>query len=364
MKWYDYIVKYFLGILFIFSGLVKINDPIGTGIKLKEYFEVFASDFSRLFEVFVPFNLVIAVFVIVLEIMLGIALLLNYRIRLISWLYLLLIVFFTFLTFYSAAFNKVTDCGCFGEAISLTPWQSFSKDIILLILVIILFVRQKQYQPLHIRKGYVDAIMVLFLVLNLSLAFFTINHLPIIDFRPYKTGNNIPRLMKPSEPYRYKFIMEKDGKEYRFDEYPSDTTYVYKEMIIMNPGAKPAITDYHVWNSDGDYTDSTFRGKKLFIIMYDVKKASTRNIEKIKKLCDKIAPDVQTWILTSSNEEEVESFRHENQLAVPYYYSDMTVLEAVVRSNPGLWLLKDGIVKGVWHHNDVPEAAEVIDLVK
>ena len=121
MKWYDYFVKYFVGILFIFSGLIKINDPVGFGIKLKEYFEVFANDFSGFFQAFIPFNLSLAVFVVVLEVMLGIALLFNYRIRLISWLFLLLIIFFTFLTFYSAWFNKVTDCGCFGDAITLTP---------------------------------------------------------------------------------------------------------------------------------------------------------------------------------------------------------------------------------------------------
>ena len=116
MKILDNFLKYFVGILFIFSGLIKVNDPIGTSIKLKEYFEVFASDFAPFFKVFIPYTLVLAVLVVVLEVVLGIALLLHYRMKLTSWLFLLLIAFFTFLTFYSAYFNKVTECGCFGDA--------------------------------------------------------------------------------------------------------------------------------------------------------------------------------------------------------------------------------------------------------
>jgi uncharacterized membrane protein YphA (DoxX/SURF4 family) len=120
-KYIDNFLRFFVGILFIFSGLIKVNDPIGTSIKLKEYFEVFANDFAPFFEIFVPHTLVLSVIFVVLEVVLGVALILNYRMKITSWLFLLLIGFFTFLTFYSAYFNKVTDCGCFGDAIPLNP---------------------------------------------------------------------------------------------------------------------------------------------------------------------------------------------------------------------------------------------------
>ena len=358
----DNFLKYFLGILFIFSGLIKINDPIGTSIKLKEYFEVFANDFAPFFKIFIPYSLLLAVVVVVLEVVLGVALIIHYRMRLTSWLFLLLIAFFTFLTFYSAYYNKVTECGCFGDAIPLTPWQSFSKDVVLSIFVILLFIRQKHFKPfMTVRNG--DLIMVAAIVINLFIAIHAIKHLPYIDFRPYKVGNNIPALMSPSEPYRYKYIMEKDGEECEFTEYPTDTTYRYKDMIILNPEAQPKITDYHIWTDDGEFTEESFTGDKLFIIFYDVTRASTRHMDEIVELVRALESDVEVWALTASSDTEFEPFRHEYQLAVPYFYADMTVLEAIIRSNPGLWLMRDGTVKGKWHHNDVPEAQTILDLL-
>lgn len=359
----DQFFRFFVGILFIFSGLIKINDPIGTSIKLKEYFEVFATDFGSFFEIFVPHSLFIAVLLIVLEVILGIALIINYRINLTAWLFLLLIIFFTFLTFYSAFFNKVTDCGCFGDAIPLDPWESFIKDIVLLVMILYIFVRRNYYKP-PFRYRTANIIMLLALGINIFLAIYSIRHLPFIDFRPYKVGNNIPELMEPSESYRYKYIFEKNGKTYEFEEFPSDTTYEYKDLILLNPEAQPKITDYHIWTDNGEYTEETFSGNKLIIIFYDVTKASTRNIDRIKTLISQLPPNVEAIALTASSEDQFESFRHEYQLAIPYYFADMTVLEAIIRSNPGLWLLKNGTVMGKWHHNDVPNVDVIIDLVK
>jgi uncharacterized membrane protein YphA (DoxX/SURF4 family) len=359
----DHSLKYFVGVLFIFSGLIKVNDPIGTSIKLKEYFEVFANDFAPFFEIFIPFSLVIAVLLVVLEVVLGIALILHYRMRITIWLFFLLIAFFTFLTFYSAFYNKVTECGCFGDAIPLTPWQSFAKDIVLSVLVIFIIFRQKSYKPfLPGRLG--DIIIGISFILNIYLAIYAINHLPYIDFRPYKVGNYIPGLMVPSEPYRYKYIMEKDGEEFEFSEYPGDTTLRYKDMIILNPEVQPKITDYHIWTDDGEFTEESFIGNKLFVIFYDVSKANPKHMDEIVNLIDGIRHQADAWALTASSDNEFEIFRHEHQLAVPYFYADMTVLEAIIRSNPGLWLLKDGEVIGKWHHNDVPDTKTVIDLLE
>ena len=143
MRFIYSILRYLVGSIFIFSGLIKINDPVGTQIKLEEYFGVFSTDFTSLFELLVPFALLISIALCTLEIIIGIALLMNYKMRIVLKLLLSLIVFFTFLTFYSAYFNKVTDCGCFGDAIKLTPWESFYKDIILLVFSISIYFLNK-----------------------------------------------------------------------------------------------------------------------------------------------------------------------------------------------------------------------------
>src|SRR5690554_4067524 len=147
MKGIALLSRVLVGILFIFSGLIKINDPVGTAIKLEEYFEVFSTDISSFFLVFVPYALFLAVLLSVLEVVLGLAVLIWYRSRTTTWILLLMIIFFTFLTFYSAYFNKVTDCGCFGDAIKLTPWQSFIKDILLLLLILVLFFNKNIFRP-------------------------------------------------------------------------------------------------------------------------------------------------------------------------------------------------------------------------
>jgi len=352
-----------VGLLFIFSGLIKVNDPVGTAIKLQEYFEVFSTDFASFFHVFIPYALALSVFLVVLEVILGVAVIFRYRMKITGWVLLILIVFFTFLTFYSAYFNKVTDCGCFGDAIKLTPWQSFGKDLILLVLIIYIFVNRKKYLNFF-NKKLSDIIMSIATALIVFLAIFAINHLPYIDFRPYKIGNNIKEEMQSKEPFRYKYIMEKNGETFEFEKYPTDTTYQFKEMVLLNPEAQPTITDYNIWTDEGDFTDESLTGKKLFVVYQDVNEASLSNLDKIKELINNLEGQLNTWIITSSNVASVENFRHEYQLAVPYYFADATVLKAMIRSNPGIILLNNGTVLGKWHFNDTPSPKEVLDLIK
>lgn len=357
------VARFIVGGLFIFSGLIKINDPIGTAIKLEEYFEVFAADFAPFFTIFVPAALFFSVLLSVLEVVLGVAVLLNYRMQTTAWVLLLLIVFFTFLTFYSAYFNKVTDCGCFGDAIKLTPWQSFIKDIILLALIIVIFIHRKNYkQQLSLKAA--DVTIATVTLLHVGLALYAIRHLPYVDFRAYKVGANIPKQMQPSEALRYKYIMEKDGKEHEFTSYPTEEGYTFKEMVLLNPEAQPKITDYSVWNNEGDYTQQTFEGNKLLVIMYDVTKANASSLDEIKKLAEQLPNDVEPIVLTASGEQIFESFRHEHQLSIPYYFADATVLKTMIRSNPGLMFVQDGLVKGKWHWRDVPSAEQIEKLKK
>lgn len=363
----DVVSRYLVGGLFIFSGLIKLNDPIGTGIKMEEYFEVFAEDFGSFFEYFIPYALEIGMIMIVLEIVLGVAILIYYKMEITTVVTLLLMVFFTFLTFYSAHFNKVTDCGCFGDAIKLTPWESFFKDVFLMVFVLHLFWYRKTYVPaLRTREGH--AVVGFVTALSIFLGVYAIQHLPFIDFRAYRIGNNIPEQMKPAEQpiFEYVFINKADGKEIRSEKYLMDTTlYTYKSVEQTNVGrTKAKITDYAVTSVEGeDYTQQTFQGAKLIIVVYDVQKASVDNIASIRELTKGLEGKVEVLALTASSGEQFENFRHEHQLAFPYYYADGTVLKTIVRSNPGLTLWVDGNVKGMWHHNDTPTAAEVLELL-
>src|SRR4030095_15312126 len=244
MKTLSWISRMLVGALFIVSGLIKANDAVGFSFKLEEYFTVFGTPWMS------NYALILAAYVCILEIILGVAVIFGTRMVTVSWLLLLMIVFFTFLTFYSAYFNKVTDCGCFGDAIKLTPWESFSKDIILLVMIVVLPFTKRDI-PGKSNQKLAGIVTGVFTVLALGVGIYANLHEPFIDFRAYKTGNDLPALMKPSEPLRYKYIMEKNGERKEFETYPTDTTWVYKEMVPLNPEAGPKITDFSVWNDEG-----------------------------------------------------------------------------------------------------------------
>ncbi len=365
-RFIDIFSRVFVGGLFIFSGLIKLNDPIGTKIKLQEYFDVFSSDFGSFFEIFIPFALPIGLFLIVLEVVLGVAVLINYKMEKATWVLLVLMVFFTFLTFYSAYFNKVTDCGCFGDAIPLTPWQSFYKDLILIVFVLHLFWHRKRFEPmLRTRPGHfiIGGVAVLSLIVGI----YAIQHLPYIDFRPYKVGNSIPAEMVADESPILEYTFTKDGEEVTSQRYlMPDEGYEYVSSRIVNEKAStPAITDYQVVGTDGnDYTQETFQGAKLVLIFYDTKKTDVSEMDEIKALIDGLEKGIEPIVLTSAGEAEFENFRHEYQLAVPYYLADATVLKAMIRSNPGVMLFNNGFVYGKWHNNDVPSAALINGLIR
>jgi len=358
MKWIVQIARILVGGLFIFSGIIKVNDPVGTAIKLEEYFQVFAYDFAPFFEWFVPFSLFLSVVLSVLEVVLGIALLSGFRSKQVLYTLMGMIVFFTFLTFYSAYFNKVTDCGCFGDAIKLTPWESFTKDIILIVLILILFAGKKLIQPI-INSTSNNILVITSTSMLIFMAITAIRHLPFVDFRAYAVGNHLPSLMQPSEPLVYEYVMEKEGEEYIFDQYPTEPSYKFKAMNLTNPDAQPKITDLGIWTDEAEYTDELFVGNRLVIIYQSIEKADIERIDKIKKLAN--ITSIESWIITSSGYEDFEGFRHEHQLDIPYYFADATVLKTMIRSNPGILLLSDGYVLAKWHFNDTPSIEEIID---
>jgi len=369
--------RYLVGTLFVFSGAIKINDPVGTQIKLKEYFEVFSADFDPFFEMFVPFALILSVILCSMEIIIGVALLMNYKMKFVKKLTLNLIIFFSFLTFYSAYFNKVTDCGCFGDAIKLTPWESFYKDIILLFFsLIIYFLHSKLknqvgffYIKIFDDKNFRNGVIIFLTTVCLIVSYTAINFLPFIDFRAYKIGNYIPQMMQPSEELKYSYIMEKDGNTYKFDSYPLNNTYIFKEIKLLNPEAEPKITDYSLWNDNGDFTNESFLGNKLFIIIHDVNKMGISDrdlngfVNKVKLLENGINFWVETIIVTSSDEKSINDFKQKFDLNLKTVYGDATVLKTIIRSNPGFFLMRNGKVKGKWHFNSFPESKEILQGV-
>lgn len=364
MKAVNQLLRWIIGGLFIFSGLIKVNDPIGTAIKLQEYFEVFSDDFSALsflFHALVPYALPIAVVLVVLEVVLGIALIVKFKTRTVLWALSGLIVFFTFLTFYSAFYNKVTDCGCFGDAIKLTPWESFTKDIVLLVLISILFLQRKTFHnnALQLPKLTVYGS----LVITIGLSITAIRHLPFIDFRPYKIGDNIEQNMEPQGEPDFYYIYEKDGKEIESKELLNkEDGYILKTGVDKNAEKnQPKITDYNIADDEGnDYTYDTFEGKKLILVIEKTTKADKESIKTSMALFEALSEQMEIMIFTA-DVSNIEEFRHEMQLPIPYYAADATVLKAMIRSNPGLILLQDGTVKGKWHYNDIPTKEEVLE---
>ncbi|MFN6946105.1 MAG: BT_3928 family protein [Cytophagaceae bacterium] len=360
------ISRFLVGGLFVFSGLVKLNDPYGTSYKLEEYFEVFGQNFSSFFYDLIPYSLSLSLFIIIAEVVLGVAVLVYYRMRQTTYVLLGLILFFTFLTFYSAYFNKVTDCGCFGDFIKLTPWQSFAKDVILLVFILVLFVyRNKKLTGFNDRIA--DYVVGASVLISSFLGYYSLAHLPFFDFLPYSVKSNIKTNMQAEESPKFAYIMEKEGKEFIFDAIPSDTNYVYKNIIIKNPGkSAPKISDYRIWNDEGDFTDSSFTNNKLLVVVGNADKVlkSSSILDKLQRvnvLSKELEhQNVDVWVVTSSSMDEFEQLRHQTQLAIPYFYADGTVLKTMIRSNPGILLLQNGTVKGKWHINDIPETDNIL----
>lgn len=355
------ISRILVGALFIISGLIKLNDPVGFSFKLKDYFAPEVLDLSFL----VPYALLIAIFVVIFEVLLGVALLLGYLKKFTLWALLLMIVFFTFLTFYSAYFNKVTDCGCFGDAIKLTPWESFSKDIVLLVLILILFVGQKYIQPFF-TKGTRSILIFASFVACLGITYYVLLHLPIIDFRPYKIGANIREGMAvpenaPGPIYEYKWTFNINGKEEVITtngEYPQiDGELINTETEMIQEGYTPPIHDFTMERDGEDYTTQFLEEENLVVIIaYSLGNTEKDGYIPIKEITDKALENGYNVIgLSASSQEMTEALVEQYKLNFKFYFCDETTLKTIVRSNPGILELDNGTIKQKLHWNDASE---------
>lgn len=358
-----------VGLLFIFSGLIKANDPLGFSYKLVEYFEVFHITFLN------GLALSLSIILCALEMIMGFALLIGVRARQNVWGLLLLIIFFSFLTFYSAAFKVVQTCGCFGDAIPLTPWQSFSKDLILLVLILVLFKNKENIKPLFSAKTS-DNLLIAATVVSLGFGLFTYNFLPVVDFLPYKVGANIPDAMKtppgaiPDEyevNYNLKNKKTGESKDVTDKEYLSSG--IWKDSnweVIGNPESKlikkgftPKIQDLIIKDAQGnDYTQELLTNpfNSLFIVADVLSKTDTAAIIKINALAINLTRsfNTRTILLTSASANEAEAFAKRYHLISEIFYADGVPLKSMVRANPGVMLLKAGTVVNKWHYHTVP----------
>jgi uncharacterized membrane protein YphA (DoxX/SURF4 family) len=367
MKLLTQISRILVGVLFIISGLIKANDTIGFSYKLVEYFEIFNMHF------FVDYAVSMTMFICIFEIMVGIALLIGAYTRLNMWLLLLMIVFFTLLTGYSAITNKVTDCGCFGDAIKLKPVESFLKDVLLLVFILIMFIGQKHIKPIVFNKTIVSIALGVSLLVITFFTFNTYMFLPKIDFLPYKVGNDIGQLMTlPPDAKRDSvvmvFIYEKDGKQFEFgvNEVGNvDDTYKFVDRIdkVIVEGDKAPIHDFKLFDVNGqDYTDTLLlqKGFKMILVQTNILKSRTGIEPQIAQLANDCAlAGIPFWALTNTNLTEVEPYRHEHQFAFNYYNMDVTPLKSMVRSNPGLLLMKDNVVIKKWSAYGIPTFEKV-----
>ncbi|MCB0802481.1 MAG: DoxX family protein [Flavobacteriales bacterium] len=413
------ISRLLVGNLFIFSGIVKANDPLGFSYKLDEYFVEFGMTWSWLHDILVP----LATFLVVIEIVLGVAVLVGYRMKEVSWSLLLMIVFFTFLTGASAIFEIVRSCGCFGDAIPLTPWDSFVKDLILLFFILIIFIKRNSIQPFEDKK--MDALFLVIsslimvplsimldwwapftftfgilaiglvlkqfmankaamlstlvsLVASITFSVYAIEHLPFADFRPYAINKNLPEQMTLPPNAKapiyeniltYKNTKTGEVKDFTGIEYNNSRVWEDKdwewqntESKLIEAGDEAKITDLTIiTHDDEDITDLVLAEENsLWIVCYDLSLSNESNLKQINDLAVKAKKKGMTVHgFSSAGREQKDAFIKKNKLDFDFLITDGIVLKTMVRSNPGIMQLKNGTVVGKWHENDIPTLEEL-----
>ena len=361
MKILTPISRIFVGILFIISGFIKLNDPLGFSYKLQEYFsaEVLNLPFLE------PYALAISVFVVVFEVVLGVFLLIGYKPKFTLWSLLLMIVFFTFLTFYSAYFDKVKDCGCFGDALKLTPWESFTKDVVLLALILIIFFGRKYITQIF-SPIVTNSIAALSLILSLAFGYHVLMHLPSIDFRAYKIGDNLLQNMStppdaPKAVQEFTWTFDVDGEQQTIvtdGSYPNiEGTYIGVETRIVEEGFQPSILDFSIESEDEDFTEYYLNAERLLMLVsYNLETAEKEGLLKLKAISDEALKKGYTVIGLSASGEDVKNrIKQEYDLEFEFFICDEKALKTVIRSNPGALQLEKGTVQQKVHWNDIDD---------
>jgi hypothetical protein len=364
------IARWIVGAVFIFSGFVKGIDPWGFNYKLTDYIHSMNLNWLEIFTFPGAFLLPM------LEFLIGVGLLCCVFNDLAAKLALIFMSFFAPLTLYVALKNPVTDCGCFGDALVISNWETFYKNVVLIILAIFIFINRNKISflfPFKVRR-------ILFLLMTLSyiiLVYWSFNHDPIIDFRPYKVGVNIPDGMKtpngaPTDVYKstfhYRNLKSNEVKKFDESNYPWQDTLNWKfesmdAPVLMKKGYKPPIHDFVIQTADGENVADFFLpdDNYLFIVVaYDLSKSSTKNQKMLNALSNWSKDQGYKFIcLTSSTGSVLDKFKDKANPNYDFYFGDEITLKTIIRSNPGLLLLKKGTILAKWHFNDIPSVEKI-----
>jgi uncharacterized membrane protein YphA (DoxX/SURF4 family) len=369
MKYIKLVSRVVLGLVFIFSGFVKAVDPLGSAYKFADYFTAFRLDFLEFSAL--PLAIVLAAF----ELILGLALLLGYRRKIVYTILLWFMLFFTVLTFILAIFNPVSDCGCFGDALILTNWQTFLKNVVLMLFVVVLFFgRKAEKQGGSPAKEW----LILFLIYAGLILFSAWNfrHLPLIDFRPYDVGTVIRQDMEfpddaPVDEYESVLVYRNldDGKEQQFSlaDYPRDTSkwdFVSSDSKLIRKGYEPPIHDFAIMDEFGtDIVESLLSDPKytLLMISYDLDKADAQALDLAEQWSqlELLADDFTFIAVSASTTALVERVISDHGLTYPFFAGDEIMLKTMVRSNPGFMLISNGSILEKWGYRDFPSLSDL-----
>jgi uncharacterized membrane protein YphA (DoxX/SURF4 family) len=366
MKILIHIARILVGVLFIFSGLIKANDPLGLSYKMQEFFEVWN------FHLLDHYSLAFSMLMIVFEILAGIAVLLGWRMKWFSWMLLLLILFFSFLTGYAYFSGKIQECGCFGNCIPLSAGESFVKDLILLALIVFLCIQHGKIRPI-LSNLYSLVTLLLVAVFSFSMQWYVLQHLPFIDCLPYKTGTDIPRQMKPPEgsvpdSTIITFQYRHQGKilEFTADKFPADFDDSYQfihryDKILRKGNAEPLIHDFVLLTAEGsDTTAAVLAGKgyKIFLFCQEVPASQSDWMKSFSLILTFAKSKAIPLYLITSDYENLSGWVSREGLngLVILLKSDATAIKTAARADPTLYLLKKGTIINKWGFSDFDAA--------
>jgi len=362
MKLLRTIFRVLVGLVFIYSGFVKGIDPLGTVYRMDDYFIAFN------LPVFMPLSLYLTIFLCVVEFSIGISLLFNLWIKKTAWLLLLMMMYFTILTFFDAVYNLVPDCGCFGDAIKITNVQTFIKNLVLMVFVVPIFIWRNKYRNIVSKPVEVSALFVIAAGFTI-LSVYCYRHLPLIDFMGWKVGNVVNKKSNLPVTFYVTYKNKKTGeeKEYVSPNYPwNDSTWladwIFKSQRVVDPNKDRGLVLRIEDQFGGDFTSSVLDNPdyQFILVAYDLSKTSVKGINKILPLFKDAMKDGYSFIcLTNTLPAEIKRFRLQHGTAFDFYNADDVVLKTMVRSNPGLILLKNGIVLAKWAYRDFPAYSDV-----
>lgn len=353
------IARFFVAATFIFSGFVKLVDPLGSAYKFEEYFSAGVLNMEFL----IPYALPFSILLILAETILGVMLLIGFKPKLTVWSLFGLTLLFLFLTWYSAYYNKVTDCGCFGDAITLTPWETFYKNILIIGLICFLLFKKEFIEPIF-SKTATKWITFLSLFAFLYITYHVLVHLPIIDFRAYAVGKNIPEGMVTPEDAKkdiYKdtwvYNINGENKEFSTEEKPWEiegATFVDRKTKLIEKGYEPPIHDFTMEKDGEDLTEQLMQKERLLlVVMYNISKSDKKGLETIKKVStEALQNGYDVYGFSASPAVDFEEIKKEFAFEFEQLFCDETTLKTMIRANPGIITINKGTIIGKWNAND------------